>query len=386
MIKFREKGWENKRPAQNSLRLLPFGPDRIGEQHVRRSPAAYMAILVGTCKWNRSALDKSLSVRRKFMALANIHTSFSGNPLDRADHLRSNPEIFGDYLQRDDARVVLLAGESKKIEGQLRLNLTGESRILTDATGDIAWQRRGTCRFLPVSTTIFLGLDAGAPRYAMMLEGSADDFAGMFEETGCKFRDGRGIAFKLGRPHPSLGIIAQAKSMLLWHESHRFCAKCGAESTLAKAGYERKCNACDSAHFPRTDPVVIMLVRRGDKALVGRGKGWPEGAYSALAGYMEPGESMEEAVAREIYEEVGLKATKVTYKASQPWPWPSTLMIGTEAWVEEGELTIDDVELEDAIWITKDEVRASMRDEHKYRLMPPPFAIAHNLVKAWMEE
>jgi len=371
---------------QNSLRLLPFGPDRIGEQHVRRSPGAYMAILLDACKWNRSALDKTLYQGRKTMALADIHTSFSGNPLDRADQLRTDAEIFGAYMQQDNARVVLLAGESKQANGEARVSLLGESRILTDAAGDIAWQPVSRCKFLPVSTTIFLGLADGAPRYGVMLDGSADDFADLFENENAKFRDGRGIAFKLGEPHPSLGIIAQAKSMLLWHESHRYCAKCGEESTLIKAGYERKCEACGAHHFPRTDPVVIMLVRCGDKALVGRGHGWPEGHYSALAGFLEPGESIEEAVAREIFEEVGLKANKVTYMASQPWPWPSTLMIGAEAWVDEGELTIDAKEIDDAIWITKEDVRASIRGEHKYRLAPPPFAIASDLIKAWLQE
>ena len=320
------------------------------------------------------------------MALSDIITSFSGNPLDRADQLRGDPEIFGDWLTREDARVVLLAGEAKQPEGQIRVSLGTESRILTQEHGDIAWQKPSACRFLPVSTTIFLGLEGAAPRYGMMLDGSADDFADLFEAQGFKFRDGRGMAFKLGEPHPSLGIVAQAKSMLLWHESHRFCARCGAESQLVKAGYERRCDACGTSHFPRTDPVVIMLVRRGDKALVGRGKGWPEGHYSALAGFMEPGESMEEAVAREIFEEVGLTATKVTYKASQPWPWPSSLMIGAEAWVEDGELTLDPTEIEDAIWISRQDVHASMAPDSKYRLVPPTYAIAHNLIRAWLDE
>ncbi len=320
------------------------------------------------------------------MALADIQTAFSGNPLNRADNMRANPEIFGEIMQQSDARVALLAGESKQSDLPSSVKLLGDARVLTDMVGDIAWQKPSRLKYLPVATTIFLGLEDSAPRYAAMLDGSADEFEDMFEAEHAKFRDGRGIAFKLGKAHPSLGIIAQAKSMLMWHESHRFCAKCGAESKLVKAGYERKCDNCGASHFPRTDPVVIMLVRSGDKALLGRGKGWPEGNYSALAGFMEPGESMEEAVAREIYEEVGLTATKVVYKATQPWPWPSTLMIGVHAWVEDGELTIDKTELEDAIWITKDDVLASMRDEHEYRLVPPPFAIAHDIVKAWIEE
>jgi len=252
------------------------------------------------------------------MALAEIQTAFSGNPLDRADHLRTDPEIFGDIMGRDDARVVLLAGEGGTSDGRIKAAPGTEARILTGPDGDIAWQKPSKLRFLPVATTIFLGMDDGAPRYGAMLDGKAEDFGDLFEADHAKFRDGRGIAFKLGGPHRCLGMIAQAKSMLLWHESHRFCAKCGHESNLTKAGYERLCPACGASHFPRTDPVVIMLVRAGDRALVGRGKGWPEGHYSALAGYMEPGETMEEAVAREIHEEVGLKTTRVSYKASQP--------------------------------------------------------------------
>lgn len=324
------------------------------------------------------------------MALSKIQTAFSGNPLDRADKLREDPEIFGAIMAREDARVVLLASDAREAEDGSKIKVAGDSRVLTDPVGDIAWQRPAQCRYLPCSTTIFLGLDDGAPRYATLLDGTADDFSDMFADQGAKFRDGRGIAFKLTKsgepPHPALGIIAQAKSMLLWHESHRFCAKCGHESNLVKAGYERECPACGAHHFPRTDPVVIMMVRRGDKALVGRGKGWPAGHFSALAGYMEPGETMEEAVAREIWEEVGLKTSKVRYLASQPWPWPSTLMIGAEAWVEEGEIKIDDAELEEAIWITKEDVHASILGKHEYRLAPPPFAIAHNLVLSWLQD
>ncbi|NVJ97703.1 MAG: NAD(+) diphosphatase [Alphaproteobacteria bacterium] len=322
------------------------------------------------------------------MALAAVQTAFSGNPLDRAEHVRTDPEVFGAFLQRDDARVVLLAGESREADDGTRIKIPGDCRILTDDTGDIAWQGTGILKTFPTATTVFLGLEGTAPRYATMLDGSADDFQGHFDTEACKFRDGRGIAFKLSgeQPHPSLGIIAQAKSMLLWHESHRFCAKCGAESVMVKAGYERECPSCHAHHFPRTDPVVIMLVYRGDKALVGRGKGWPEGHYSALAGFMEPGESMEEAVAREIWEEVGLKATKVHYVTSQPWPWPSTLMIGAEAWVEEGDITLQEAELDDAIWITKEDVLASMKGDHPFRLVPPPFAVAHNLIMNWIAQ
>lgn len=325
------------------------------------------------------------------MALSPVQTAFSGNPLDRADHLRTDPEIFGDYLNRDDTRVVLFAIEGERKEDSPAFLPPNDYWLLTDEGGDIAWQKPSAIRLLPVKNTIFLGLTTGgAPRYALLLDGTTDDFTPFFEPQGAKFRDGRNVAHKLtvpgGEPHPSLGIIAQAKSMLMWHESHRFCAKCGKESELIKAGYERECPSCKAHHFPRTDPVVIMLVRCGDKALVGRGKGWPEGNFSALAGFMEPGESMEEAVAREVFEEVGLKTNSVRYVTSQPWPWPSTLMIGAEAWVEDGEISLQETEIAEALWITKDDVRASMKGESPYRLVPPSFAVAHNLIRNWLEE
>ena len=306
------------------------------------------------------------------MTLADIHTCFSGNPLDRADQLRTDPEIFSSYMSSEDARFVVMT----------------EDKVLSHKDGTIAWKTHSECMPHPQLTALFLGLEENKPRYAVHLEGTPEQYDTILgdETTETKFRDGRTLGFKLAGAHPELGIIAQAKSMLLWHQSHRYCAKCGDESHPVKAGYERLCNTCGASHFPRTDPVVIMLARHGDKVLVGRGPDWPEGNFSALAGFMEPGESIEEAVARELYEEVGLKATKVKYVASQPWPWPSSLMIGAFAEVDGTDLTIDGNEIAEAIWISKEDVLASIKGEHEYRLLPPPYAIAHNLIKAWLEE
>lgn len=306
------------------------------------------------------------------MTLADIHTCFSGNPLDRADQLRTDPEIFGSYMTNEDARFVVMV----------------EDKVLSHKDGTISWRTHRDCAPHSSLTILFLGLEENKPRYAIHLDGTAEYYDVIFgdEEVETKFRDGRTLGFKLAGAHPDLGIVAQVKSMLLWHQSHRYCAKCGDESHLVKAGYERLCDSCGASHFPRTDPVVIMLARYGEKVLVGRGPDWPEGHFSALAGFMEPGESMEEAVARELYEEVGLKATKVKYVASQPWPWPSSLMIGAFADVDSTDLTIDGNEIADAIWISKKDVLASIRGEHEYRLLPPPYAIAHNLIKAWLAE
>lgn len=292
---------------------------------------------------------------------------FSGNPLDRADQMRPDPEIFGALMQDSSARIMALASGA----------------VLSDMMGGIHWLKARQCRFLPVAETIFLGLEDGAARYAVSLSGNPEDFDEMFPDA--KFRDARALAMKVGAPSPHLGIVAQAKSMLTWHETHQFCAKCGQQSRMTKAGYERRCDGCETSHFPRTDPVVIMLACCDDQALVGRGPQLPPGFYSALAGFMEPGETIEEAVARELMEEAGVTTTDVRVVANQPWPWPSSLMLGCMAEVTSKELTLDDHEIDDARWITKDEALAAINgDTAPDFMLPPPLAIAHTLIRHWL--
>jgi NAD+ diphosphatase len=186
-------------------------------------------------------------------------------------------------------------------------------------------------------------------------------------------------------PEADLGILAQAKAMIDWHQRHGFCAACGAPTTLEEAGYRRHCENCGADHFPRTDPVVIMLATRGDKCLVGRGKLFPPGVFSALAGFVEPGETIEDAVRREIGEETGVRVGKVTYHASQPWAFPSSLMIGCFAEAETDEITLDD-ELAEAFWLEKETARALLEGRGPEEMrVPPPVAIAHHLLKAWVE-
>lgn len=301
------------------------------------------------------------------MTLQKIQTFFSGNPLDRADHLRKDDATMGDMMQQPDARLMLLV----------------DGKILSDPVGAISWLTYRQCAYLPLGTRIFLGLQDGAPRYAADLEGEEADFEDLFPDA--KFRDARALAMKAGSAHPDLGIVAQAKSMLSWHETHRFCAKCGEPSELARAGYERICPSCKANHFPRTDPVVIMLATHGDEALVGRGPHLPPGFFSALAGFMEPGETIEEAVARELMEEAGVTATSVSIIANQPWPWPSSLMIGCMAEVDGKDLTLDETEIDDARWITRSEAESAMRGETPDFFVPPPIAIAHNLLGHWLK-
>lgn len=180
-------------------------------------------------------------------------------------------------------------------------------------------------------------------------------------------------------------LYGAARSLIDWHARHGFCAVCGTETQVFRAGWGRKCSACGAEHFPRVDPVVIMLATFEGKILLGRQPGFPPGRFSALAGFVEPGESLEEAVARELKEEAGVEATNIRYVASQPWPFPSSLMVGCMAEVTSDALTIDYTELEDAIWVDRAGVEAAMRgDEGAPFQAPPPYAIAHNLLQHWL--
>jgi NAD+ diphosphatase len=180
-----------------------------------------------------------------------------------------------------------------------------------------------------------------------------------------------------------LSMVAHARSILHWHHSHGFCAKCGTASTMEDAGYRRHCSTCGIDHFPRTDPVVIMAVCHGNKTLLGRQKSWPENMYSTLAGFMEPGETIEAAVRREVKEEVGLTLGKVDYVASQPWPFPASLMIGMIAEAEDDVLAIDETEIETARWFEAAELKMMIERTHPQGLHASrPDAIAWHLAKA----
>ena len=174
------------------------------------------------------------------------------------------------------------------------------------------------------------------------------------------------------------GMVAHAVGLLNWHRRHRFCANCGAPSDAREAGHVRVCPVCGTQHHPRTDPVVIMLVTDGDRALLGRQAQWPAGRYSALAGFVEPGESLEEAVAREVREETGVRVDDVRYRSSQPWPFPTSLMLGFSARWAGGEPVVRDGELEDVGWFT----RQAIVDGDV--LLPPPTAIARRLIDEWL--
>jgi len=243
---------------------------------------------------------------------------------------------------------------------------------------------------------LFLGRQNGQPRFAADISGWEPDgldraalemFADPSEQTypgaapGACFAELRLAMTTLSAPEAALA--ATARAVFNWHRSHRFCAACGSTSQIAPGGWERHCSSCGAKHFPRTDPVVIMLVTYGNKLLLGRSHGWPEGMYSALAGFVEPGETPEGAVAREVLEETGITIGRARYLGAQPWPFPNSLMLGYLAQAETDQIILDD-ELEDALWISREDLLAVMAGERSHPSPARKGSIAHAMIRHWL--
>ena len=299
---------------------------------------------------------------------------FAGNPLNRASDRRGDTAWIAAKLDDPDSMAVAVWN------GQLLVESAGKDGDLR-----IAYLRAGMARELSGGDErlLFLGLWKDTAVFAIDFEGSADPAAGPLDGLG-EFQDLRAIAMRV--PAADAAILATARGVFEWRRRHRFCSACGEPSLVAEAGWKRVCPACKVEHFPRTDPVVIMLPVRGESCLLGRQAIWPKGMYSALAGFLEPGESIEEACAREVMEEAALTAVTVRYHSTQPWPYPSSLMIGLIAEVAEGEATPDQTELEEVRWFTREEARQLIAGKLPGAWAPPALAIAHQLIKDWSEE
>ena len=305
--------------------------------------------------------------------------TFGGSGLDRAAHMRGNIQI-----AKDDpsARLIILW------RGKLLFDVKSESLARLPLSHPVMADA-GAVR-------VFLGLDENRPIFAVSLSRwepvlpEAEDMNTFLDPTlqqhpttgDSVFAELRGIMTTLTPRDAELA--ATARAVLGWHDSHKFCSACGTQSKAADAGWRRTCPACDTLHFPRTDPVVIMLIIHGDDVLVGRSPGWPEGLYSLLAGFVEPGETVEAAVRREVFEEAGITVGEVTYLASQPWAFPSSLMIGCYGVATSYEITLDPIELEDARWVSRSEMEQVSRGEHPMIQPARKGAIAHFLLEHWL--
>jgi NAD+ diphosphatase len=232
--------------------------------------------------------------------------------------------------------------------------------------------------------TIFLGLRGGAAVFGMGI--SAPAVENLLPRNDVAVSELRGMAMQGVVPPDQLSAIAVAKSLVNWHQRHGYCANCGTRTAMKEGGWKRDCPNCKAEHFPRTDPVVIMLVTSGDKVLLGRQKQFLPGMYSCLAGFVEAAETIEDAVRREIFEESGIRCTDVNYYMTQPWPYPSSLMIGCTARAINEDIVIDRAELEDARWFERAEAMLMLKRQHPDGLAGPhPFAIAHHLVGRWLQ-
>jgi NAD+ diphosphatase len=312
--------------------------------------------------------------------------TFGGSGLDRGGALRNDRAAIEKAKADPSSRaVVLWQGKPliKRDRPAAVLRLAMDHPIVQPRVGD----------------AVFLGLEQGEARFAIDFsdwvpgDDSADTVGSFVDPSeqqhpdlpnGDVFAELRRIMTWLSPRDAELA--ATAKAILGWHRTHGFCAACGVATQIVMAGWQRQCPACKTGHFPRTDPVVIMLITHGNAVLVGRSHGWPEGMYSLLAGFVEPGETIEAAVRREVLEETGVAVGQVRYLASQPWPFPSSLMIGCAGEALSTQITVDPDEIEAAMWVSREEMLDVFSGVNPDMLPARKGAIAHFLLQRWLED
>jgi NAD+ diphosphatase len=311
--------------------------------------------------------------------------TFGGSDLDRAARLRGDAAALARLAARPGAGTVVLWRGKPLVDGapgEVRLALIHPGHpVLTGAGG----------------TAVFLGLDGEEGRWARDLsawepeEGVAASLGAFLDPSeqshpglpaGTRFAELRSVMTQIDAREAELA--ATAKAILGWHETHGFCARCGTASQVVLAGWQRTCPACGAHHFPRTDPVVIMLITHGNAVLLGRSPGWPPGMHSLLAGFIEPGETVEAAVRREVWEEAGVRVGRVGFVASQPWPWPASLMLGCRGEALTTAITLDPVELEAALWVSRERMALVAAGADPDIRPTRRGAIAHHLLQMWL--
>jgi NAD+ diphosphatase len=288
------------------------------------------------------------------------HNIFAGAFVDRNGHRREDPEWLAEMLQSDDARFVPVWGDKCLASGEpLRAVLL---------------RREQAESFSDQDATIFLGMYRGSPAFALRIDGAGEP---PFADVG-DYHDLRYLGSMLSADDANL--VAHARALVLWHGMQKFCGSCGSLSRAEAGGNSRVClnDDCGTRIFPRVDPAIIVIVENDDRCLLGRQQNWPEGRYSTIAGFVEPGESLEDAVRREVFEETNIRVAGVQYHSSQPWPFPSSLMLGFKAYASSSDIRLNDGELEDAQWFTRKELRSG------FPKLPYRVSIARRLVDQWL--
>jgi NAD+ diphosphatase len=297
---------------------------------------------------------------------------FAGNPLDRGDVQRRDQQWLDAQAKNPRSRFLPL--------WQLNVLVRSESETR------LGWVEPAEITRLRIDVPpVFLGLLEGVAHFAIDVSQLGDPRHELNLDETWRFEEARAAATQLGAAEA--GILAQSRAQLDWHRRHQFCSVCGERTVQGRGGHVRQCPACKAEHFPRTDPVAIMVVSDGERCLLGQSRGRLSrtGTYSALAGFIDQGESIEEAVRREVREEAGIEVGQVRYHSSQPWPFPSSLMIGCHAKALSTAIRIDDGEMTDVRWFSRDEVLMALKGEHPHLHVPAPIAIAHHLIRAWAE-